>query len=481
MYKENPCHDEILNKNIILISESKNEPKNIYDILENAITKDESDFIQILDELVYKINYGEAFYCSSNPFEMLFNYIDKKDNYDCILSFFMFIAVFLFHNIHTYYLIPEMMTYLLNLACIGPEITYLAFVILLNYSYCLDKRGFSKAWHYTYFIIDCLDNEELKDVHGIAMKVCINIMDRINQDDLTGLHKVLSTHSYNILDRNVVEFLAFSLQNEEIYKCFSDKIFKTISLCNYSEFNNSIYFWRTMQKYHSQYKVLMHYNIFPKYFLLLYDSQELLDTSKPNAMFLHIVFSEINYFEANNLSMLFHASFIKFLNECIVSDILELRDISIKVFASFINSLHINDIRYLVTDETINWIFKYTSQQDDDELSADITLQALILTIFQTYISIIEKNPCSCMQDSVYDQISVNYCVEIFNDIDILEIIDVFDASYKEVAIEYWCSIDSYIDQIVSDSVAPAIPEPSCELDNEEKEALNLYGNEYSD
>ena len=251
-------------------------------------------------------------------------------------------------------------------------------------------------------------------------------------------------------------------------------IFRSISLCTIEHLNNAICFWTIIQKETNYCQEIITYNIIPKYFLLLYDSNELFDPEKPNKAFLQMFYDAVQSFDVKNVALLFHATFIRYLNECINKDEALLKYLAINIFGLCLKLMDIVDTRFLLTEKSISNILMYIIDSKDDDTCEHMHLKHLTKIILETYCKILSGEQCNCVLDKVYDIPLLCNCDPQINSEFAEQIMEIFGDNDKEICtiievlMEHTGSIPSN-GEAIND-------EDDILFDSEENEAVDLYG-----
>ena len=71
------------------------------------------------------------------------------------------------------------------------NITYLSFLVLLNYSYSVTQENFNEVWGFTYAVIAVLEAIGDKSLCSLLIRICLNIINYITVDEITSVIEFL--------------------------------------------------------------------------------------------------------------------------------------------------------------------------------------------------------------------------------------------------------------------------------------------------
>ena len=476
MYKKLPSLDSVIDKT--LFETFQDYPLvDIANFLLVEFERDSYNITKILCKLLNLIANGKNFGYSTDPLKVLFDHVDELEEYESVLDFLRIIAIILYQKSELR-LSPDNMNLIIERITDDTNITYLSFLVLLNYSYSVTQENFNEVWGFTYAVIAVLEAIGDKSLCSLLIRICLNIIDYITVDEITSVIEFLLMKEDLFFEEYTLKFFAYSLKHESIYINFRDVIFRRVSFCDDNELVNALSFWRIIQSVTSRHIEILKNNIIPKYFLLLYDKHEHLIIQMPNMQFLYMFYDEIPFSSTKSIQSFFHSTFIKYLNECICTDSVELKEITINVLSTCIRLLSIDDVRYLLSDNTVQKILIHFLEKIDDE-NCDCTLLLFIVKIILlTFYNLLIEKHCTYDINRVFIELSLNNCIRQLGNDCILQIFECFDNEDNEMIIMAISVLAEFIDTNQWQIEDTSVIENTIEMSIEEQNAIAMFGPE---
>ena len=194
---------------------------------------------KILRKLLNLIANGKNFGYSTDPLKVLFDHVDELEEYESVLDFLRIIAIILYQKSELRLIIERITD--------DTNITYLSFLVLLNYSYSVTQENFNEVWGFIYVVIAVLEAIGDKSLCSLLIRICLNIINYITVDEITSVIEFLLMKEDLFFEEYTLKFFAYSLKHESIYINFSDVIFRRVSFCDDNELVNALSFWRIIQ------------------------------------------------------------------------------------------------------------------------------------------------------------------------------------------------------------------------------------------
>ena len=196
--------------------------------------RDSYNITKILRKLLNLIANGKNFGYSTDPLKVLFDHVDELEEYESVLDFLRIIAIILYQKSELR-LSPDNMNLIIERITDDTNITYLSFLVLLNYSYSVTQENFNEVWGFTYAVIAVLEAIGDKSLCSLLIRICLNIIDYITVDEITSVIEFLLMKEYLFFEEYTLKFFAYSLKQASIYINFRDVIFRRVSFCDDNE------------------------------------------------------------------------------------------------------------------------------------------------------------------------------------------------------------------------------------------------------
>ena len=189
MYKKLPSLDSVIAKT--LFETFQDYPLvDIANFLLVEFERDSYNITKILRKLLNLIANGKNFGYSTDPLKVLFDHVDELEEYESVLDFLRIIAIILYQKSELR-LSPDNMNLIIERITDDTNITYLSFLVLLNYSYSVTQENFNEVWGFTYAVIAVLEAIGDKSLCSLLIRICLNIIDYITVDEITSVIEFL--------------------------------------------------------------------------------------------------------------------------------------------------------------------------------------------------------------------------------------------------------------------------------------------------
>ena len=152
--------------------------------------RDSYNITKILRKLLNLIANGKNFGYSTDPLKVLFDHVDELEEYESVLDFLRIIAIILYQKSELR-LSPDNMNLIIERFADDTNITYLSFLVLLNYSYSVTQENFNEVWGFTYVVIAVLEAIGDKSLCSLLIRICLNIINYITVDEITSVIEFL--------------------------------------------------------------------------------------------------------------------------------------------------------------------------------------------------------------------------------------------------------------------------------------------------
>ena len=189
MYKKLPSLDSVIDK-------TQFETFQDYPLVDTAsfllveFERDSYNITKILRKLLNFFANGKNFGYSTDPLKVLFDHVDELEEYESVLDFLRIIAIILYQKSELR-LSPDNMNLIIERITDDTNITYLSFLVLLNYSYSVTQENFNEVWGFTYAVIAVLEAIGDKSLCSLLIRICLNIIDYITVDEITSVIEFL--------------------------------------------------------------------------------------------------------------------------------------------------------------------------------------------------------------------------------------------------------------------------------------------------
>ena len=335
-----------------------------------------------ITELIFEIDTREKFlnlirktrgihYSSSkSPFPKLISIISILDDDELIECCLSFIGEYLYLNPGEYSIDAESLIYILACSMASNSTIKLAFGIVLNYSFKIpDLEDFeSRIYDILSILSDGVTEYPDDEMKEMFMQIILNSSEMLDTDLLAKALLNIGFDEIKVYTEVFIKFIYLTITKIGLLNEIYDKIFKTFSYCTRENLARCLEFWLMFCDADGFIDVIAKHNVIPKYFLIIYDCVVGFDDSLPNAGFLSLCNMTFSLLRSVDVKKYCHNNFIKYVNECVITDKFAFKETAILLFHQIITKLNIISIIGLMTASSVNAIIHFFKDLDEDEI-----------------------------------------------------------------------------------------------------------------